>query len=147
MAEVKKTVAKEAVGKSATEAKKPIAEVKKPEEVKTPEVKAPEVKKETSKKAPAKKPASKKTIAKKAAETNKPAAIKAEVKTEVKASINLQFDGKSYSNEDFMKMAKDVWVYDLKHETADLKSIELYVKPEESIVYYVMNDIEGSFYI
>lgn len=145
MAEVKKTVGKETVSKPATEVKKPLTEVKKPEEVKTPEVKAPEVKKETSKKAPAKKAAAKKTTVKKAAD--KSAAVKKEVKKEVKASICLQYDGKSYSNEDFMKMAKDVWEFDLKKAAADLNSIELYVKPEENIVYYVMNDIEGSFYI
>ena len=31
---------------------------------------------------------------------------------------------------------------------ADLTSVELYVKPEENMVYYVMNkEITGSFYI
>ena len=40
------------------------------------------------------------------------------------------------------------WKYDLKQKAADLTSVELYVKPEENMVYYVMNkEITGSFYI
>ena len=93
------------------------------------------------------------------------AAVKAEetVKTEAKATtakktttkkatvsceMQIQFAGKSYSQEELMKMAKDVWRYDLKQKVGDLKSMELYVKPEENMVYYVMNkDFTGSFYI
>lgn len=38
--------------------------------------------------------------------------------------------------------------YDLKKEERDLKEIKLYVKPEESLVYYVFNgEEEGSFII
>ena len=95
-------------------------------------------------KAEAKKPAAKKETAKKAAPAKKPAAKKAELKSE----ISVQFGGKSYSQEDLMKIAKDVWKYDLKQNAADLNSVELYVKPEENMVYYVMNkEITGSFYI
>ena len=78
------------------------------------------------------------------AEAKKPAAAKAELKSE----ISVQFGGKSYSQEDLLKIAKDVWKYDLKQKAADLTSVELYVKPEENMVYYVMNkEITGSFYI
>lgn len=117
-----------------TEEKK--AEVKKPE-VKKAEVKKPEVKKAEAKKAEPKK-------AEAAAEPVK----KAEKKAELKAALHVQFAGKSYAEEDLMKMAKDVWKYDLKQKAADLVSVELYVKPEESVVYYVMNkEFTGSFYI
>ena len=52
------------------------------------------------------------------------------------------------SQEELLKIAKDVWKYDLKQKAADLTSVELYVKPEENMVYYVMNkEITGSFYI
>ena len=44
-----------------------------------------------------------------------------------------------------MKIAKDVWKYDLKQKAGDLTNVELYVKPEENKVYYVMNSITGSF--
>ena len=74
---------------------------------------------------------------------------KAEKKAaEVQAAVTVQFAGKSYSQADLVKIAKDVWEYDLLQKPADLKSVELYVKPEESLVYYVMNkEITGSFNI
>ncbi|MDE5893685.1 MAG: DNA-binding protein, partial [Acetatifactor sp.] len=70
------------------------------------------------------------------------------VKKELKTEISVQFDGKSYSQEDLVKIAKDVWKFDLNQKAADLTSIELYVKPEEHVAYYVMNkDFAGSFYL
>lgn len=83
------------------------------------------------------------------AEVKKPAAKKETAKkAELKSEISVQFSGKSYSQEDLLKIAKDVWKYDLKQKAADLTSIELYVKPEENMVYYVMNkETTGSFYI
>ena len=60
----------------------------------------------------------------------------------------MQFADKSYSQEDLVKIAKDVWKYDLKQKAGDLVSVELYVKPEESKAYYVMNkEVKGSFNI
>ncbi len=117
--------------------KAPVAKAEEKAPVKAPvkaEAKKPAAKKETVKK----------ETAKKAAPAKKPAAKKAELKSE----ISVQFGGKSYSQEDLMKIAKDVWKYDLKQNAADLNSVELYVKPEENMVYYVMNkEITGSFYI
>ena len=83
------------------------------------------------------------------AEVKKPPAKKpAAKKAELKSEISVQFGGKSYSQEELLKIAKDVWKYDLKQKAADLTSVELYVKPEESMVYYVMNkETTGSFYI
>ncbi len=76
----------------------------------------------------------------------KPARKTAARKTTLSATISVQFAGKSYTNEDLVKIAKDVWQYDLKKEEKDLKSVDLYVKPEESTVYYVFNGTEeGSF--
>ena len=124
-----KTETKTAV-KEAEKAPVAKAEVKAPvkAEVKKPAAKKETAKKETAKKAPAKKPAAK--------------------KAELKSEISVQFSGKSYSQEDLLKIAKDVWKYDLKQKAADLTSVELYVKPEENMVYYVMNkEITGSFYI
>lgn len=141
MAIVKKTVAPVAAAK----VEAPKAEVKKaapttPVKTETKTAvkeaeKAPVAKAEVKApvKAEAKKPAAKKETAKKA---------------ELKSEISVQFGGKSYSQEDLLKIAKDVWKYDLKQKAADLTSVELYVKPEESMVYYVMNkETTGSFYI
>ena len=87
-------------------------------------------------------PAEKKAPAKKAP------AKKAAAKKEMKSEITVQFAGKSYTQDDLMKIAKDVWRFDLKMKAADLVSVELYVKPEESMVYYVFNGTEcGSFAI
>ena len=134
--EVKEVAAKAEVKpavKAAIKAEAPKAEAK-------PAAKKETVKKETVKKeakAPAKK-AETKTAAKKA-----PAK-----KATVKETISVQFDGKSYTTEDLVNIAKDVWKYDLKQKAGDLTSIELYVKPEESMAYYVMNkEFSGSFYI
>lgn len=84
----------------------------------------------------------KKSGVRKASE-NKPAA-----KKEIKVSSTLQFAGKAYTEEDLVKIAKDVWRYDLKRKLNELQSIDLYVKPEENTVYYVINKTEaGSFNI
>lgn len=141
MATVKKTV-KEAAEVKATPVKKEEAKV----ETKAAEVKA-EVKAEAKvEKAPAKKAAAKTTAAK--APAKKAAAKKTTSSKEVKVSLNVQFGGKSYTTDDLVKIAKDVWKYDLKQKAADFKSVELYVKPEDGMAYYVINGKEaGSFYI
>lgn len=140
-AEVKTTPVKAEVKTTPVKAEVKAAPVKaevKAEPAKA-EVKAAPAKAEA--KAPAK--AAKKPAAKKAA-AKKPAA-KA---TDVKVSVNVQFGGKSYTTEDLVKIAKDVWKYDLKQKAADFKSVELYVKPEDGMTYYVINGKEaGSFYI
>ena len=109
--------------------------------------KAAPVKKETAKKeAPAKKEAAKKAApAKKEAAKKEAPAKKAAAKKE---TIYVQFAGKSYSNDELLKIAKDVWVYDMGQKAADMKSVEIYVKPEESMAYFVVNGTEnGSFMI
>ena len=102
---------------------------------------APAKKEAVKKAAPAKKEAAKKAApAKKEAPAKKAAAKK--------EAIYVQFAGKSYSNEELLKIAKDVWVYDMGQKAADMKSVEIYVKPEESMAYFVVNGTEnGSFMI
>lgn len=140
MAATKKTAATAAVKIEAPKTES-VKAVTKPEAKET--VKKETVKKATVKKEAVKKEAVKKEPVKKAA-TKKAPAKKAELKSEV----HIQFEGKSYSQEDLMKMAKDVWKYDLKQKVGALESVELYVKPEENMVYYVMNkEFTGSFYI
>ena len=104
-------------------------------------------KKTTTKKAEA--TAEKKTTAKKSAEkTVAEKKTTATKKATVKCEMQVQFAGKSYTQDELLQMAKDVWKYDLNQKATDLKTVELYVKPEESAVYYVMNkDFAGSFVI
>ena len=64
----------------------------------------------------------------------------------VKESVSIQFAGKDYTTEQLVKIAKDVWEFDLKKDPADFKEVQLYVKPEEAKAYYVINGTEtGSF--
>jgi hypothetical protein len=102
--------------------------------------------------AEAKKTRTRKTTVKEAAPKaveQKAAVEKAAPKTAaVKESITIQFAGKEYTTEQLVKIAKDVWEFDLKKEPADFKEVQLYVKPEEAKAYYVINGTEtGSFEI
>ena len=67
--------------------------------------------------------------------------------TRTATTVTLQYSGKNYSTDALVKSAKDIWKYDLGRKVGDLKNIDLYVKPEENRVYYVMNDEIGSFEI
>ena len=99
------------------------------------------------KKAPAKK--AEKAVAEKKAPAKK--AEKAERKPvgrkpAAKANVFVQFAGKSFSQDELVKIAKDVWQYDMNMKAADFKSVEIYVKPEENMAYFVVNgDVPGSF--
>ena len=135
MAEAKKTAVAKPAAKAA-DAK--ATEVK--EEVKTEAAKKPAAKKTTTKKA-----AAKKTTEKAAKTTTEKTAGR---KAAAKSTVNVQFSGKSYTPEDWVKSAKDVWEYDLNRKPEDFKSVELYVKTEESKVYYVINgEVSGDFNI
>ena len=121
-----KTVKKAAAAKKAVEEVK--AEVKEEvKEVAEKVVKTAEA--AVEKKAPAKKPAEKKAPAKKAAKA-------------VQAEVVLQWNGNDYTADRLTQSAKDVWQYDLGKDVADITSIALYVKPEESTVYAVINGTE-----
>lgn len=116
-------------------------------EVKAEVKAAPEVKKEE----PVVKEAVKKEPVKKAAaktEAKAPVKKTPVKKAELKSELHVQFAGKSYTEEELVQIAKDVWKYDLKQKVSDLTSLELYVKPEEQTAYYVMNkEFTGSFTI
>ena len=138
-----------AATKKTTAAKEETAKVA---DTKTDEVKtvkeAPAAKTETvttATKKPGRKPAAEKKAPAKKETVKKETAAE---KTEVKESLHIQFNGKSYASEELIKIAKDVWVFDLNQEEKDFKSVELYVKPEENVVYYVINgSVQGSFNI
>ena len=99
-----------------------------------------------------------KTVAKAATKTVKKAAKKVEAPKEkavktikavtTKSDLHIQLQGKSYDEEELVKIAKDVWVFDMNKNEKDFKSVSLYVKPEEMKVYFVVNATEeGSFSI
>ena len=131
-ATVKKPVAKAAAEKTVAEttAKKTTAEAT--------------AKKTTAKTTETKTTAAKTTAAKKT--TTRTAAAKTKKAAAVKENISIQFAGKEYTTEQLVKIAKDVWEFDLAKDPADFKEVQLYVKPEEAKAYYVINGTEtGSF--
>lgn len=78
----------------------------------------------TEKKAPAKKPAAKKAV--------------------MKETIYLQYAGKEVNTQEIMKNVKEYWTKTLKNKVGDMKEVTLYLKPEELMVYFVINgDVTG----
>ena len=111
-------------------AKKAETEVKAAETVAAPaaEKKAP------AKKAAAKKPAAeKKTAAKKAPAEKKTAAKKAS------ENVYVQYQGAEITSADLIAKAKDA------SGVKSPKIVNVYVKPEENMVYYVVDNNAGSF--
>ena len=160
MAELKKTVAEV---KPVASIKTPVvAEEKKvdaPKAVaKKPAAKKPAVKKATvapAKKAPTKKAEPKKAVAKKAptkkapakkTAAKKPAAKKTEAVAAVKTNIVLQYADKNVTYDTLVENAENVYQYDMGKNVSDIKKLDLYVKPEENTVYFVVNDKEHNQY-
>lgn len=144
MAETKKTapetndVVKETAAKVETAAK----EVKKAAEKKVAETKkAVEKVAADTKKAVEKKAAETKKAVEKAAAEKKPAGRKAAVKEPaVQETVYVQYMGDEFNTADLVKAA----VEDYKASNKDaVKTVNLYVKPEERTAYYVINDVAG----
>ena len=85
--------------------------------------KAEEPKKETAKKAPAKRPAAK----------------------DIKTSVVVQFAGKEVAEKDLIAAVKKAYTKK-GNKVGDIKTIEIYVKPEESAAYYVVNGVGADDY-
>lgn len=83
----------------------------------------------TEEKAPAKKSA-------KPAAAKKPAA-----KKDVKVKTVVEYYGKQVEEKDIIANVKKAWTRSGK-KVGDIKSMELYIKPEEAAVYYVINSTE-----
>lgn len=83
----------------------------------------------------------KKTAEKKVADTKKAVEKKvAEKKVAVKENVYVQFMGAEVSTAELVKAA----VEDYKANNKDaVKTVDLYVKPEERTAYYVVNGVEG----
>ncbi|MBE6861925.1 MAG: hypothetical protein E7497_03365 [Ruminococcus sp.] len=94
---------------------------------------AKEVKKPAAKKPAAKKPAAKKTAAKAApkAAAKKPAAKKTAAKTV--ASVYIQLDGAEVTSDALVEKAK------ANSGVKSAKKIDVYVRPEINMVYYVID--------
>ncbi|WP_051226608.1 DUF6465 family protein [Butyrivibrio sp. MC2013] len=67
-------------------------------------------------------------------------------KAAVKTNVEIQYDGKSVTYDEILTKAKSFWTGELGKKASELKTLDLYVKPEEGRVYYVANGVDsGSF--
>ena len=123
--------------------------VKAAEPVKTEKVVKEPVKKEEAKAEPAKPevkevPKTEKKAAEKEAPKAKPKKTepkKAE-KKEVVQNVYVQFAGKEILTSELVAQVTEKWVA-LGHRASSIKSLNLYVKPEDQAAYYVINGKES----
>lgn len=60
--------------------------------------------------------------------------------SEPNAHIYLQYMGKEFSTADIMKQIRHIWTKELGRSAEELRSVNVYLKPEEFAAYYVIND-------
>lgn len=68
-------------------------------------------------------------------------AKKATAKKEIKTNLFVQCFGKEVEEKDMIASVKKAWTKE-GNKVGDIKTITLYVKPEEDAVYYVINGTE-----
>ena len=69
-------------------------------------------------------------------------AKKATTKKEIKTTLFVEYYGKQVEEKEMIAAVKKAWT-GAGNKVGDIKSIELYVKPEDSAVYYVINKTES----
>lgn len=121
IAQAKTEAVKEEVAKAAEAVKEEVAKAVEEKAAKAP-----------AKKAAAKKPAAAKAPAKKApAKTKKP----------VQTTLVVEYQGRQIEEKDIVAAVKKVWTQS-GNKVGEIKTMELYVKPEDSAVYFVINGSE-----
>ena len=118
-----KKMAAAPVSNNTVEAEAAVKAEAKAEAPKVETKKAEEPKKETAKKAPAKRTAAK----------------------DIKTSVVVQFAGKEVAEKDLIAAVKKAYTKK-GNKVGDIKTIEIYVKPEESAAYYVVNGVGADDY-
>ena len=127
-----KKAAETAVASDPVKTAEPV-KAEKPAETKAEPVKAEPAKKTAAKKETAKKETAKKTTAKKTVKAEKPA---------VTQNVYVQFAGLEISTAELTAKVTEEWVA-LGHRASSIKSLDLYVKPEDMAAYYVINGKES----
>ena len=110
---------------------------KKAEEVK--EVKAPAVEEKAVETVKAEEAVTEKKTAKKPVAKKSTTAKTETKKVEKKDEVFVQFAGEEFVVEEVMEKAKAAYVAE-GHRACAIKSVRLYIKPEERKAYYVIND-------
>lgn len=54
-------------------------------------------------------------------------------------NVYVQFDGKEIRTEELVEQVKEAWKAE-GHRISSIKSLELYIKPEDMAAYYVVNE-------
>lgn len=83
----------------------------------------------------------KKTTAKKTT-VKKTAARKTTAKKEMKVTATVQYYGKEVEEKEMIANVKKAWTK-AGHKVGNIKTMELYIKPEDAAVYYVINGTES----
>lgn len=86
--------------------------------------------------------AARKTAAEEAAVKTTAAKKAPAKKAALKETVVLQYAGKEIEYTDVMKKVKEYWTKKLKNKVGDMKSVTVYLKPEEDKAYFVINDDE-----
>lgn len=61
-------------------------------------------------------------------------------------NVVLQYADKDLSYDELIQNAKNVYQYDMSGDPANIKKLDLFVKPDENKVYFVINDdVQGSY--
>lgn len=99
------------------------------------------------KKTAAKAAAAKTAEAKKAeaVKEEKAPAKKAPARKALQSTLYVQFAGKEFTEKELVDAAKKAYVA-LGHKVSDIKTLEVYVKPEESVAYYAVNGAGSADY-
>ena len=105
------------------------------------EVKAAEVKAETKTEAPK---AEEKKAEEPKKETKKAPAKRTTAK-DIKTSVVVQFAGKEVTEKELIAAVKKAYTKK-GNKVGDIKTIEIYVKPEENAAYYVVNGVGADDY-
>lgn len=123
--------------------KKATSEAKKAGTVNTSSAKTETIKTETQQKAAKAEPAKTSTTEKAAKTTTakKTAAKRTSAKKDIKVKAIVEYYGKQVEEKDMIANVKKAWTKSGR-KVGEIKTIDLYIKPEEGAVYYVINGID-----
>ena len=69
-------------------------------------------------------------------------------KAEIKSRVAVQYGGKEIFTDNLLEEVKKVWVEQFEGKLSEIKTIELYIKSEESKAYFVVNGLSnGNYFI
>lgn len=64
----------------------------------------------------------------------------------MKSNVNVEFQGKKISDKILIDKVKENWKQ-AGNKVKDVKTIDIYLKPEENMCYYVINEEENGKFL